>query len=272
MPLGRSASSQPSFLSRPSIVAVERYILRSLGQSRNQLLLLWLVGGTTAVALFVWNWRLMLAASAGIGATTLAYQLQQQDLMAVWRNLNQRLQGPQRLLAIAVLSGGATAFSTYVMASVWAATENHWLATASVMQGAGVLGILALVSWQAMQRPLLKVDRDYDRLLWNLTTPSPLKRLMAVRQLARHYRRYTRSQQTELQDYFLMLLDDEAHPKVRSGLLSAIEHCQDHQRDTAPLQMPLRLQKNSPEAAIPLEAAAIANPTTRSRHHRHQAL
>lgn len=212
----------------------------------------------------------MLAATAGLGATALTTQLQQQDLTATWRKLSQRFEGPQRLLAIAVLSGGATAFSTYVMASVWAATENHWLATASLMQGAGVLGLLALVSWQAMQRPLLKVDRDYDRLLWNLTTPNPLKRLMAVRQLARHYRRYTRSQQTELQDYFLMLLDDEAHPKVRSGLLSAIEHFQDQQRDTAPLQMPLRLQKNNSEDAIPLEASAP--PPPRPRHHRHQAL
>lgn len=177
----------------------------------------------------------------------LAHWLQQQDLRAQWREVSQKLQGPQRQLAIAALAGSATAFSTYLMASVWAATENHWLATASIAQGTGVMGLLALVGWQAMQRPLLQVDRAYDRLLWRLTAANPLDRLMAVRQLTRHYRRYPRSQQRELEEYFLMLLADEVHPKVRSSLLRAIDQFQDHQREGAPLNLPLHLKTPCPD-------------------------
>ncbi|NEO86942.1 MAG: hypothetical protein F6J87_22190 [Spirulina sp. SIO3F2] len=251
-------------MSRQWGMAIERSVMQAWGRSRNRLLLWWLLGGTGTTALLIWNWRLVLAASSGMGAMAAVYWLQQQDLSTHWRTLTQKFQGPQRLLAIAVLSGSTTAFGTYVMASVWATTENHWLATASLTQGVGVLGILALVSWQAMQRPLLHVDRAYEQLIWRLTAPYPLKRLMAVRQLTRHYRRYTRSQQQELQEYFVMLLADEVHPKVRQSLLSAIAQFQDHQREVAPLPVPLQLQTTpTPE----LELQPRSQPSRRQAHH-----
>lgn len=261
-------TSRSSLVSPQLAMAVERSIMQILGRSRDRLLLWWLLGSGSTVALLVWNWRLVLATGSGMGAMALVYWLQQQDLTAQWRSLAQKFHGPQRLLAIAVLSGSTTAFGTYVMASVWATTENHWLATASLAQGVGVLGILALVGWQTIQRPLLQVDRAYEQLLWRLTAPNPLKRLMAVRQLARHYRRYPRSQQQELAEYFVMLLADEAHPKVRQSLLGAIAQFQEQQRETAPLPTPVQLKTNpTPE----LELQPRCPPATQAQT-RHQSL
>lgn len=245
-------------------MGLEWSMMQALGRSRDRLLLWWLLGGTGTTALLIWNWRLVLAAGSGMGTMVVVYWLQQQDLTTYWRTLTQKFQGPQRLLTIAVLSGSITAFGTYLMTSVWATTDNHWLATASLTQGVGVLGILALVSWQAIQHPLLQVDRAYEQLIWRLTAPNPLKRLMAVRQLTRHYRRYPQLQRQELQEYFVMLLADEVHPKVRQSLLSAIAQFQEHHRKAAPLPVPLQLQ-TTPKSELELQPRS--SPSRRQARH-----
>jgi hypothetical protein len=74
----------------------------------------WLIGLTGVVAMLLWNWKLLLATSAGVLVMLLAYLMQEWDWQIYGSSLRRFFSGFNRQLTLAVGSGGIATLSTYL--------------------------------------------------------------------------------------------------------------------------------------------------------------
>ncbi|NJK27837.1 MAG: hypothetical protein HC925_03935 [Coleofasciculaceae cyanobacterium SM2_3_26] len=72
-----------------------------------------------ALAVWLWNWKLLIATASGISATLLVYTAQQWHWQRLRAKLDQLLEGNNRQLAIAAVSGGGALIVTYAAISLW---------------------------------------------------------------------------------------------------------------------------------------------------------
>ncbi|MDB9494029.1 hypothetical protein PN441_04095 [Spirulina major CS-329] len=210
----------------------------------------WGVGTGGAIALCLWNWQLVLSTSAGVGAMLSVYWLQTGQWRKYWATVQRVLDGPQQPLVIAVASGGGMAIATYLASTLWLTTENHWLATSEILQSIGIIAILGLLISQFLHQHRHHLNHRYDRLVWALSHPNPIKRLFAVRKLSQAYPRYSRSQRAHLREYFLLSLSQEDHPRVQHALVATLNHIDPallSHTDRQPLHLPLHLKHPIPE-------------------------
>jgi len=142
------------------------------------------------VILGIYNWGLLLAIAMGIFSMVWVSRVQAQNWQwpSAARHALLQQANPRRLLTLA--AGGAAAFSTYLATAVWQATHHPGIAVAVMGQGLGILGLLLLLGGQRCRRtqvPEVTCDRRKLRLLNQLTSADPLKRLLAVRQLGQQF-------------------------------------------------------------------------------------
>lgn len=225
-------------------------VLKQLSRfrSRNQTGLL--VALAVAVTLLVWNWKLLLATSAGISVMLAVYLMQQWNWQRIFDQWRQFLTGTNRAVAIAVATGGIASLFTYMAASIWIASENHWMATGAIVQGIGIIATFILLVWQILTHQSNEKEISLNELIVNLTDADPLKRLISVRQLTSLTRNHhcEREQKQAIADYFNLMWSRETEPLVREALLSGLETLGETKQlgsGTSPLSIPFTTKRVS---------------------------
>lgn len=185
----------------------------------------WLCAGAIVTCLWVWNWKLFLATSAGIGSMSATYLLQNSYWQRYCRQWQSFLTGSNRQLILAVGSGATGAFCTYLAASVWADAENQWLATGFILQGMASLTILSVLLWSlSRKKDNKKVEDKLDRLLEDLSHSNSLKRLVAIRQLTRLLvnQQLPPDSYSQSIEYFYLMLSETQIPVIENALLESL--------------------------------------------------
>lgn len=157
-----------------------RYAARSIITRR---WLPWVAGGSL---LLLSDWQLGSAAAAGGAVVWLVYRTEPRH----WQALDRQIQGWLRelnrgengKLTLALVGGGAAMLSTYVAAAVLGESTG-WLGAATVLQGFGTLGALALLVRHWFGQPTIEHDRLFHRAIERLSDRDPLSQLAAARQL-----------------------------------------------------------------------------------------
>ncbi len=197
-----------------------------------------------------WNWKLLLATSAGILLMLLVYAMQGWNWQVYWSNWRRFFTGSNRQLTVAVGSGGLAALSTYLAASIWVDSENRWIAAGTILQGFGTLLTLILLLWHAIADRLNRDEAKFEQLLKDLADAAPLKRLIAVRQLAHlvNHSRLSNGYRHQLVEYFRLMLSVEQEPAIRDAVLESLQNwdiTQLKNQDNQPLQFPLNLKPSA---------------------------
>ncbi|MDY6782009.1 MAG: ATP synthase subunit I [Cyanobacteriota bacterium] len=207
----------------------------------------WRLGALGLFVLILWNWKLVLATGAGVGAMLAVYWLQQGRWQVYRSRFQQFFKSSHRQFTVAASSGGLAALLTYGAASIWAGAENRWLATGAIFQGLGTLLTVLLLSWQILDRRSQEGDSQFDCLLNELTHGDPLRRAIAVRKLTRLAIQGKLSDRDR--DYWVesihLLLAREPEKLVRNSLIDALQRLDPPQ--------PLNLQPQSPKKPLNLD-------------------
>ena len=155
----------------------------------------------------------------------LTYKMSHKQYRRLWQRLTSFLTGYNRRLLLAVASGSLGGLVTYIIASIWADTENHWLATGSILQGLGTLITLILLGWQINRESTQRYEAKFEQLLEDLTADNSLKRLIAIRQLTNlaYKKVLDREQQTQLIEYFCLMLTQSQEPSLQEALLDSLD-------------------------------------------------
>jgi len=180
------------------------------------------------VYMFLWNWQIVVATTAGVAIMVAVYTLQ--TWPSITRLWQEHLSGLNRKLMISVVSGGLSAITTFGFACIWSDVENRWLAVGSILQGLGTLLVVSLLGWQIWDKG--SKQNDFDSYLVDLTNSDPLKRLIAIRQLAG-----LQNSTHPLQDYYKIMLSREKDPLVKKALLEALA------QDQQPLNIPIKVSQ-----------------------------
>jgi hypothetical protein len=194
-----------------------------------------------------WNWKLFIATISGIGIMLFIYWLQIKNWQRYWFQWQHFLTEAQRKLSVAVICGGVTAFTTYLAASIWADSNNRWLATGSILQGCATIITLILLAWHIKRHRTYRQEAKWEYLLADLTHINPLKRLIAVRQLTLLLSRngLPFNYRSQLKEYFCLMLSQPQELPIREALLDSLQNLNIH--DSIPdkkehLRIPINLQ------------------------------
>lgn len=184
----------------------------------------WLGVGAIVACLWVWNWKLFLATSAGISLMSATYLLQNPYWQRYYKQWQGFLTGSNRQFILAVGSGATGAFCTYLATSVWADAENQWLATGFILQGMASLTTLSLLLWSLGHKKELKVEDKLDNLLEDLSHSNSLKRLVAIRQLTRLLinQQLPSDSYSQCIEYFYLMLSEPQVPVIENALLESL--------------------------------------------------
>lgn len=202
------------------------HLLPSLSRRQWRQLGRWLLSLTALAALWYWNWKLLLATSAGVGLMMLAYLMPVGNWQVYWSRWRRFFRGSNLKLTLAVGSGGLAALGTYMAASIWAGSPNRWLAVGTILQGWGTFLTLLLLVWHIIHQQGEWHQGKFDQLLADLTAADPLKRLIAVRQLTRWSNRCPLGERQQLEEYFRLMLAQERQPTIRKALLDSLQRYQ----------------------------------------------
>jgi hypothetical protein len=222
---------------------------------------IWLVGSGAAVVLLVWDWKLLCSTSAGVLGMMAVYSIQQWDWRKLRSAVRQFLSGSHRQFSVAAIGGGLVAIGSYLACSIWAGTENHWIASGELLQSAGILGILGLLAGKTLLSQLNREEIDCDRAISNLTDADPLQRTIAVHQITQilRDRQVSKSQRRHIADYFRLMLSRESEPIVRDALLEGMQALQESKQLAAGMQ-PLSIPK-SHKRSPSYQSPAIGHPS-----------
>ncbi len=207
-----------------------QYLMRSLlrGLSRKHSLPVWALLAIFLIMLLVWNWQLILATGAGIFAMTAIYMIQDWNWNVILWRIQKFLQSPYRHLPLSVASGTVTVFLTYTGFAIWSSQENHWLASASILQLASTIVILVLLIRQAFNQWLQRQQDDFEHLITKLTVNDDLARLIAIKQINQYVQenRLPAAQEKAIADYCHLLLNRETETTTRDSLFETLESLQ----------------------------------------------
>ncbi|MBD1911410.1 MULTISPECIES: hypothetical protein [unclassified Leptolyngbya] len=182
----------------------------------------WLMSATLALVLLSVNTRFVLASGAGVGAALTVFYLAQKQwvLPPFWREMVGML---TRSRGMAIAAGSVATLSTYAGLSLNKPFVDPAMAIGLVLEGSLLLGFLLWLSSRPDTRSEASetVAADgVEHYLEQLADPSPLKRLLAIRQTTR----LARSSETpaeiraDLADCFRIMLAHEPDPTVQQAL------------------------------------------------------
>lgn len=205
-------------------------VLRSLwhGLTREQGLPVWALLAFFLVLLLLWNWQLIIATIAGIATMTAIYVMQDWNWNAILWKTHKFLQSPYRYLPISVASGTVTVFLTYTLLALWSSQDNHWLASASILQLGATLAVLVLLIRQSFSQWLQRQQNNFDQLITQLAVNDELARLIAIKQITQYVQtnRLPAAQEKAIADYCNLLLNRETDIITREALFETLEALQ----------------------------------------------
>jgi hypothetical protein len=180
---------------------------------------------TIVVTMLFWNWKLLLALAVGILVMLVAYSIPKWNWQLSWLEIRRFLNSANSRLALAVTSGGIATVISYIAAEIWVDSPSHWLAVATIVQGVGTLLTLVLLVWQIFSLQGNREEEYFEQLLNNLTATDSLKRLIAVRQLAKFSTRkqVNPSVQKEVVECLGLLLSREEEAVIREAALNSLQ-------------------------------------------------
>ena len=209
------------------------------------------LGGRAACVLvfaFLWwmNWKLFLATIVGIGGMSVCYLTQNphwQNYCQKWREF---LVGSNRQLALAVGTGASGAFGTYLAASIWADTDNQWLATGSILQSLISLATLIFVLLSLRGKKASSFEAKLDRLLIDLSDRDRLKRLVAIRQLTRLLvkNRLSAEHYQQSIEYYRLMLSQPQPPVIKNALLDSLNLLGVEIQQPTTIKIPLKIERD----------------------------
>ena len=180
---------------------------------------------TVVVAMWLWNWKLLLASGIAVGTMMLVYSMQEWDWQQFWCEIRKFALSPNRRLALAVISGGIAAVSTYMAFSIWVDSDSQWIAVGAILQGLGTLLILILLVWQIIALYGDREDDYIEQLLIQLTDSNPLKRLIAVRRLDKVVRsnHVNPVVKKNVAQHFGLLLSQESETVIQEAVIDCLQ-------------------------------------------------
>ncbi|NJL20526.1 MAG: hypothetical protein HC895_06490 [Leptolyngbyaceae cyanobacterium SM1_3_5] len=229
--------------------AIDRRLLRWLDRFRGPGG--WLMALTLVVALWLWNWPLVLATLTGLLSMVLAYGAQQYRWQDWQSEVRQRLWSrSNRHLTISVLLGGIATIATYIAAMVWLAADNGWLAAGTILQGLGTLAAVLLLVRQTWGQSQTQPANEMQ-MLSRLSAEDPLDRLIAIRQVTLWAKAENPTVQAQVADCFRLMLQREAEPILQTALLDGLQALLPDRLGTgeSPVAIPLSLQVEVKETA-----------------------
>ena len=242
--MAQASSSQPLTHWLNWVRRLDRQALRRLSRFRGPGG--WLMALTLIVALWMWNWPLVLATLAGLLSMLVAYWVQHYRWQsAIWQTLWSRSNRP---LTISVFAGGLATLSTYMATMVWLAADNGWLAMGTVLQGLGTLAIGLLLLRQIWGRSTPPVNEI--QMLSRLSTENSLDRLIAIRQVTAWAITVQPTLQAQVADCFRLMLQQESDSILQAALFDGLQALMPKIPDTAAGRD--RLSTGEPPVAIPL--------------------
>ena len=209
---------------------------------RNALLISggWWLALPFATILMLWHPDLLLATLAGSGTMLGVYLATTSDKTIDWvavSRFGDRLRQPV-LLAIGV--GAIVSLLVYVSLAVWGATDNHWVASGLIAQGAATLAVLALLIWQTLTRLTGRDRVELMPMLLQVADENGLKRTIAIRQIGQwiEQRRLDRAERKSVAACLQYLLGRETDGAIREAAFDVLQHIQilqdsspDHSKD-----------------------------------------
>lgn len=184
----------------------------------------WLLFGLGLVLMIAWNWKLVVATSSGITLMLLVYRMQEWNWSSYWLHWRQFVKGSSGKLTLAVGSGSFAALSTYVATSIWADSENRWLATGTILQGLATFLTLGLLVSNFFSQNQEKLETKFEQLVSDLTDSDSLKRLIAVRRLSslKEKGHLSSLDQDFLHEYLSLMLTQETEKQVKNAILETL--------------------------------------------------
>jgi hypothetical protein len=203
-----------------------RSIWRDL--KREQGLPLWALLSIFLIMLLLWNWQLITATGAGISVMVAVYTMQDWNWNVILWRIHKFLQSPYRHLPLSVASGTSTVLLTYTFLALWSNQENHWLASANILQLGATLGVLAILVRQAFKQWLQRQQDNFDQLISQLSVSDDLARLIAIKQVNQYVKenRLPAAQERAIADYCQILLNRETELIMREAIFETLEGLQ----------------------------------------------
>ncbi|MGQ9837412.1 MAG: hypothetical protein ACUVRV_05480 [Cyanobacteriota bacterium] len=186
--------------------------------------LLLALSGLVLVGLAFWNWRLSLSLLVGsLVMLGLYAALRSRDLIQRWQELRAWFRRGDRSLLVAIASGGAATLGTYTLVSIWAESNQRWLATGAILQGLATLGLLSVLFWEWLNRRQERQRSQFERDLSDIASPDSFRRLVGIRRLQSLMPQLDAEQTRLAVDYLRLALDQETVAVVREALLEALQ-------------------------------------------------
>jgi len=189
----------------------------------------WFLGLITIGSMGFWDWKLLLATLSGGGAMLLAYRMQRWNWQQFWLSIHRSLKKTQWQFTLAAGSGGIAALTAYLAAAAWSDSTSPWVGATVILQSCGTLTVLGLLLWQAIHRQSHHTEFTLDQDIRNLTETDVLKRLIAVRQLARSVsqRQLEPAQVSTVGECFRLMVSQETESVVKEALLDGLQALSD---------------------------------------------
>jgi hypothetical protein len=239
------------------LAEVSSETLKHLGRKRWNNSGSWLLVTSGMAALVFWNGRLVLATSVGVATMAIAYLLQ--DGQWQWPDLRTWLKGWNRQFLLTVTSGSVATLGTYLIASIWAETTSHWIATLLILQGAATLGMVGMLLWQSLAPAIALPATNLNDLLPDLTAIDPLKRLIAIHRITEILEQPAtdRSHHRQMANYFRLMLSHEDQPIVREALLEGLQATGSAMAPSAAQPLVMPMAKYSHRAKVESEPSLV---------------
>lgn len=192
---------------------------------RRQGMPVWAIVAIALLMLALWNWQLVVATIAGIVVMSLVYVGQDWNWSSLILRGQKLLDHPNRQFTVAVGMGAGSVCFTYMVAAIWYAIDNHWLAGAGILQLVATLTVLVLLIKQAIDNWLKTQQSNVDTLVAQFTASDDLERLIAVKQLAQRLqqKRLPLNQEVAIAQYCQVLLSRETVPAIQDAALEILE-------------------------------------------------
>jgi hypothetical protein len=188
----------------------------------------WLLLVAFGIMLLIWNWQLITATLLGILVMVMMYASQEYNWNHLLWRIHRFFQSPYRHFPISVASGTSTILLTYIIFSLWSTQENHWLATANIVQLVSICGIFVLLIRQSFKQWLQRQQLNFDQLISQLTVNDDLTRLLAIKQINQYVREnyLPAAQEQAIASYCQLLLSHENESTMRDALFETLEALQ----------------------------------------------